>query len=108
MGSSPITPTNHDAPPTYNGGMGIDYDAWLQQPYEEQAEWESLCEQYIESKQYADDLTEWLDEHPGETEEDYQESYAFENAVRSMADGFNDRHYDDRDYEERDRYRFNW
>jgi hypothetical protein len=70
--------------------MGIDYDAWLEQPYQEQYEWDELCERYEESGSYEDDLAEWLadPENEGLTEEDWRDSSNFASCVECWASDY--------------------
>lgn len=63
--------------------MGIDYDAWLEQPYQEQYALEALYENaadiYAEGE-YESDLDAWLAENPDKDEQDFQQT-EFYNSV---------------------------
>jgi hypothetical protein len=67
--------------------MGIDYDSWLEQPYQDQYAWDELCEEYDESDQYADDLADWLadPDNEGKTQEDWYDSYDYQSSVERWA-----------------------
>lgn len=93
--------------------MGIDYDAWLEKPYREQAEGEQRYEaeftKYIVSEMYIEDLAEWLKEDgAGKTEEDFRKSKWFETCL----DYFSGENSDDDDFDDDDRdppsYLMNW
>lgn len=66
--------------------MGIDYDAWLEQPYVEQADWEWACDSYMESSGYTEALEEWLAEHPDKDEKAFQNSSLFETLVEKFVE----------------------
>lgn len=61
--------------------MGIDYDAWLEQPYQDQADWELAVEQFKDTIEYEDALDEWLKENPDSDEETFLNSLIFESLV---------------------------
>ena len=69
--------------------MGIDYDAWLEQPYQDMCEaeerWEEAEEAYRGSDQYNEDYEEWLLDEGNEnkSKKDYDGSTRYEQAVES-------------------------
>lgn len=95
--------------------MGVDYDAWLEKPYQDMAEAEALYEQaeekYLESDSYQEHFSEWLEEegNAGKTEQDFQKSSEYEKGVESVMESLSEPNYDD--YYDRDRdddRRYNW
>jgi hypothetical protein len=74
--------------------MAIDYDAWLQEPYEracrEQEAWER-AEELLDEGTYAESLSEWLEENVGKTEDDFRESDTYIDLVQNIVDGWNAR-----------------
>ena len=74
--------------------MAIDYDRWLEQPYQDackaQDEFDSASEQYRESDSYYESLEDYLKEHPGSTEDDYQDSNDYDSHVESYLDKLNE------------------
>lgn len=77
--------------------MGIDYDAWLEKPYQDQYEaeeaWERAEERFL-AGDYAQYLDEWLEDNPGKTEDDYKESPSYERAVESCIEDERDAYAD--------------
>lgn len=74
--------------------MGIDYDAWLEKPYQEAAEradfYDKMAEQYMDSDEFDSDAEEWA-KAKGLTEydwQDYAESDEFEAVVEKMMDNY--------------------
>lgn len=74
--------------------MGIDYDAWLEAPYQEQyaneEAWERAVEEYEEDS-YQEDLDIWLSENEGKTEADFRGSNDYEAIIEGIIEGWNDR-----------------
>jgi hypothetical protein len=68
--------------------MGIDYDSWLEQPYQDQYAWDELCEEYEASRSCEDDFAEWLaePENEGKTMDDWRDSYNYQACVETWAE----------------------
>jgi hypothetical protein len=68
--------------------MAIDYDAWLEKPYQDmysaQERFEEAEQEYIKSDQYSEDLGFWIE--AGEKAEEYDGSDAYCEAVNAYAD----------------------
>lgn len=77
--------------------MGIDYDAWLEKPYQDmyeaEARWEEAEEAYRESDQYNEDYEEWLlvEGNENKSKKDYDGSTPYEQAVESYMERLADR-----------------
>lgn len=76
--------------------MAIDYDAWLEEPYQracrEEEAWERAEEEWLESDHYQESLAEWLEENPNKTEADFQESKTYENGIESIIESWSRYH----------------
>lgn len=74
--------------------MSIDYDAWLEAPYQEMCEaedeWEWAEQQVRDDDSYAESLSEWLDENAGMTEADYIKSSRYTRLIESTIRNYND------------------
>lgn len=72
--------------------MAINYDAWLEEPYQrmcaDEETWFRAEEEWLESDHYKESLAEWLEENPSKTEDDYQQSQRFQNGVQSVIDNW--------------------
>lgn len=74
--------------------MGIDYDAWLEAPYQEQyaneEAWERAVEEYEEDDSYQEDLDIWLSENEGKTEENFRDSAQYQRTIERIVDSRTD------------------
>lgn len=75
--------------------MGIDYDSWLEQPFQDECkaadDYENACELYNETDYYWEGLGEFLKDNPGSDEDAWLESSQYENAVSSYWEMINER-----------------
>lgn len=77
--------------------MGIDYDAWLEQPYQDmyaaEERWERAEEEYRGSDRYNEDYEEWLLDEGNEnkSKKDYDGSGRYEQAVESYMEYMEER-----------------
>jgi hypothetical protein len=73
--------------------MRINYDAWLEKPYQDQYEaeeqWERAEQKFLDND-YAQYLDEWLVDNPNKTEEDYKESKEYIAHVNHVAKTIDD------------------
>jgi hypothetical protein len=65
--------------------MGIDYDTWLQKPYQDSHEaqdaYDEAKESFIGTDSYHESYGFWLETNEGKSEEDWQETSDFESSV---------------------------
>lgn len=73
------------------------YDQWLEQPYQDQYDyeeaWERAEEQY-EGDCYQEDLDIWLSENEGKTEADYRDSAEYERIIERIIERWSEPDYD--------------
>ena len=74
--------------------MGLNYDDWLEQPYQDgcdaQDNWEIATEKYCESNEYWDDLADYQFANPGKDEDDFLSSSQYEGLVESYWERLNE------------------
>ena len=67
--------------------MGVDYDTWLQKPYQDRHEaqdaYDEAKESFIGTDSYHEHYGFWLETNEGKSEEDWQETADFESSVES-------------------------
>jgi len=72
--------------------MSIDYDAWLQEPYQQacrdEDEWEQAENYWLESDDYLETIDRWLEENPDKTEDDFRESKDYESGIEWVIRGW--------------------
>lgn len=70
--------------------MGIDYDSWLEKPYQDELVNERFYiqaeEEYPLSDEYKAALADWLADNPGETEDSYCSSSEFDYKIEQYAE----------------------
>ena len=67
--------------------MGVDYDTWLQKPYQDRHEaqdaYDEAKESFIGTDSYYEDYGFWLETNEGKSEAEWQETADFESSVES-------------------------
>ena len=67
--------------------MGIDYDAWLEKPYQDacdaQDAYDEAEESYRESDYYWEDYEEWLKTNEGKSQEEWEATDDYVKSVES-------------------------
>lgn len=67
--------------------MGVDYDTWLQKPYQDRHEaqdaYDEAEEAYKESDYYHEDYGFWLETNEGKSEAEWQETADYVSSVES-------------------------
>ena len=68
--------------------MGVDYDAWLEEPYQDECEaadaYDEAEESFRESDYYAEGFSDWLQTNQGKSEEDWELTSDYVNRVESF------------------------
>ena len=79
--------------------MGIDYDAWLTEPYERQAAnadlYDYMAERYLDSDEFDADMAEWA-KAKGLTEYDWQDYFGTDECEAVVERMVEDYKYGDR------------
>lgn len=74
--------------------MGLDYDAWLEQPYQDECkatdDYDDACEVYNDTDSYWERLDEFLKDNPGLDEDAWRNSSDYESAVASYWEMINE------------------
>jgi len=67
--------------------MGVDYDAWLEQPYQDECDaqeaYDRAEEQFRDSDSYWESYEEWLETNEGKNEADWGETTDYMKSVES-------------------------
>jgi len=67
--------------------MGVDYDAWLEQPYQDECDaqeaYDRAEEQFRDSDSYWESYEEWLETNEGKNEADWGQTTDYVKSVES-------------------------